>query len=664
VPRKLKAKPKTKAKAAAKKAKAPAKKATTIRASVTLREHVEPIDRGDRYEDPVFAALAKAKLGGQGDGGGTLCSKDGEIEEADFDVVLRSPEAAAIVTRTLESAGAAKGATLEYTIGKKTTKVRFGITEGIAIYLDGVNLPAAVYTKTSAQELLDKLTEALGEDADFRGSWQGPRETALYMYGLDAEALFEKMRPVLTSYPLCKNARVVLLCCLYRNVTGQPPCYPHGQEPGRHVEEAFPPSVHHRTEGRGPASPHGRQGPGLGLVQRAGDPAQRLLPMAASGPRQPRRRADEPRGGGAEQAREAAHGSGRRTRGQARQEGRCHRRDRRGVHAAKKRSWGALTGRWVPHDTRDTVVDFVRDWSAKTEIPSERFIAWIGVARGKFFDWRKRYGKANEHNALVPRDHWLTDDEKQAIVEFHDKFPLEGYRRLTFMMIDQDVAAASPSSVYRVLSGAGLLDRWNPKPSKKGTGFVQPLRAHEHWHIDVAYLNLGGTFYYLCSILDGASRSIVHWEIREAMTEEDVECILLRAREQHPNERPRVISDNGPQFIAKDFKEFIRLTGMTHVRTAPYYPQSNGKIERWHKTIKADAIRPGQPTTVDEARALVARWVEHYNTVRLHSAIGYITPADFLAGRSATIWAERDRKLDAAREARAACRAAAYQEAA
>jgi transposase InsO family protein len=306
----------------------------------------------------------------------------------------------------------------------------------------------------------------------------------------------------------------------------------------------------------------------------------------------------------------------------------------------------------------------VRAWSDKTEIAAERFIAWIGVARGKFFDWRKRYGKANEHNAFVPRDHWLLDDERRAIIDFHERFPLEGYRRLTFMMIDRDVAAASTASVYRVLSGAGLLDRWNPKPSKKGTGFVQPLRPHEHWHIDIAYLNLGGTFYYLCSILDGASRSIVHWDIRESMTEADVECILLRAREQHPDEKPRVISDNGPQFIAKDFKEFIRLTGMTHVRTAPYYPQSNGKLERYHKTIKSDAIRPGAPRTVEEARALVAKFVDHYNTVRLHSAIGYITPADFLAGRATEIWAGRDRKLEAARDARAVRRAALHQEAA
>jgi putative transposase len=310
------------------------------------------------------------------------------------------------------------------------------------------------------------------------------------------------------------------------------------------------------------------------------------------------------------------------------------------------------------------VVDFVRTWSGKTELPVEKFVGWLGVARGKFFNWRTRYGKANEHNALVPRDHWLEAWERKAIIDFHGKNPLEGYRRLTFMMLDQDVVAASPSSVYRVLSAAGLLDRWNKKPSKKGTGFVQPLRAHEHWHIDVAYLNLAGTFYYLCSILDGASRAIVHWEIREAMTETDVECILQRAHEKHPNEKPRVISDNGPQFVAKDFKEFIRLTGMTHVRTAPYYPQSNGKLERYHKTIKSDAIRPGQPASLDEARALVEGFVRHYNTVRLHSAIGYITPADFLAARGPAIWAERDRRLEAARELRRVRRAEAHEKAA
>jgi transposase InsO family protein len=304
----------------------------------------------------------------------------------------------------------------------------------------------------------------------------------------------------------------------------------------------------------------------------------------------------------------------------------------------------------------------VNKWSSKTEISAGRIIDWVEIARGKFYEWAKRYGKANEHNGWIPRDHWITDDERDKIVAFHERFPFEGYRRLTFMMLDQDVVAVSPATVYRVLSKAGLLYRWSPGPTKKGTGFVQPLRPHEHWHIDIAYLNVAGTFYYLCSVLDGASRVVVHWEIREAMKEADVQCVLERAREKFPGETPRIISDNGPQFIARDFKEYIRVSGMTHVRTSPYYPQSNGKLERWHKTLKI-VVRPSAPSSLDEARGVVARFVEHYNAVRLHSSIGYITPNDFLAGRSKAIWAERDRKLAEAREQRRVRREAARQEA-
>jgi transposase InsO family protein len=141
------------------------------------------------------------------------------------------------------------------------------------------------------------------------------------------------------------------------------------------------------------------------------------------------------------------------------------------------------------------------------------------------------------------------------------------------------------------------------------------------------------------------------------MTEPEVEVVVQRALEQHPGATPRIISDNGPQFIAKDFKEFVRITGMTHVRTSPYYPQSNGKIERWHKTLKATAIRVRQPETLDEARRVVGQFVEHYNTVRLHSAVGYVTPSAVLDGRTATIHAERDRKLELARERRRQTRA-------
>jgi transposase InsO family protein len=115
------------------------------------------------------------------------------------------------------------------------------------------------------------------------------------------------------------------------------------------------------------------------------------------------------------------------------------------------------------------------------------------------------------------------------------------------------------------------------KESRKGKGFVQPLTAHEHWHIDVAYINIAGTFVFMATVIDGFSRLVVAWDIAPQMGETEIEILLQQGRERFPEARPRIISDNGPQFIANDF---------------PFYPQSNGKIERDHRTIKSQCIRP------------------------------------------------------------------------
>jgi putative transposase len=291
-------------------------------------------------------------------------------------------------------------------------------------------------------------------------------------------------------------------------------------------------------------------------------------------------------------------------------------------------------------------------------LPAKQLLGWLQLGTSKFHQWKQRYGKANEHNGQVPRDYWLEDWERQAIVDYYDRHPLEGYRRLAFMMLDDDMVAVSPASVYRVLKAAGRLDRKWATASKKGTGFVQPLKPHEHWHIDVSYINVQGTFYFLTTVLDGFSRFIVHWELRESMKEAEIELVLQKALETFPGEKPRIISDNGPQFLARDFKEFIRLVGATHVRTSPYYPQSNGKLERWHGSLKRECIRPSCPASSEEARQRIAGFIEHYNSVRLHAALGYLTPADKLAGLDAVIFAERDRKLEEARQRRQQARLA------
>ena len=224
------------------------------------------------------------------------------------------------------------------------------------------------------------------------------------------------------------------------------------------------------------------------------------------------------------------------------------------------------------------------------------------------------------------------------------------------MMMDDDVVAVSPSSVYRVLDQADLLRKWNTQSSSKGTGFHGPSRPHEHWHIDISYLNIMGTFFYLISILDGYSRFIVHWDIRERMTEMDVAIVVQGAKEKYPEEGPQIISDNGPQFIAKDFKELLRTIGMTHVTTSAYYPQSNGKKERFYGTLKRDCIRPKTPLSLEEAKRVVGEFMGYYNTRRLHAGIGYVAPKDKLQGRERKIFADRDRKLARARASRKANR--------
>jgi putative transposase len=296
----------------------------------------------------------------------------------------------------------------------------------------------------------------------------------------------------------------------------------------------------------------------------------------------------------------------------------------------------------------------VRKWKERSGIAQTTILGWIGLWSSTFSHWTRSYGQVYEHNGWVPREHWLADWERQAILKFHFDHPLNGYRRLTYLMLDANVVACSPATVYRVLSKEGLLRKHNTKKSLKGTGFVQPLAPHKHWHVDIAYLNIRGTFYFIANVLDGYSRMVVDWEIREKMEESDIEILLQRAREKYPDAKPRIITDNGPQFIAKDFKSFIRLCGMSHVRTSPYYPQSNGKVERFHGTLKSECIRPQTPLNIDDARRIVNAFVTEYNEERLHSALGYVTPRDMLEGRQQAIHAERDRKLAEARERRAA----------
>lgn len=132
----------------------------------------------------------------------------------------------------------------------------------------------------------------------------------------------------------------------------------------------------------------------------------------------------------------------------------------------------------------------------------------------------------------------------------------------------------------------------------------------------------------------------------------DVALVLQTAADRYPDASPRIISDNGGQFVAKEFKELVNQLTYSHVRTSPAYPQSNGKIERYHGTIKREAIRRQSYLDLQDARQQIASYIKYYNTERLHSAINYVTPQDVVDGRMDEILDERDRKLRAARQRR------------
>jgi putative transposase len=228
------------------------------------------------------------------------------------------------------------------------------------------------------------------------------------------------------------------------------------------------------------------------------------------------------------------------------------------------------------------------------------------------------------------------------------------------MMIDEDIVSVSPSTTYRVLKQAGLLSRWNTDDLKSTKRpFVQPTAPHEQWHIDIKYVNVMGTFLFFIGIIDGYSRYIVNHELRSNMTEYDVELTLLRAKEKYPGVNPRVITDNGPQFISKDFAEFIRDSGLKQIRTSIANPQANGKIEAYFKTLSRECLRRRSFIGIEDARKQIAGFVARYNNERLHSSLGYLKPRDYLYGDVKERFSERQKKLDRARIERRKLRAAA-----
>ena len=292
---------------------------------------------------------------------------------------------------------------------------------------------------------------------------------------------------------------------------------------------------------------------------------------------------------------------------------------------------------------RREIVQVIEYWRAKTELSAKALSQYCSLPYKKFLRWRQRLDEKPASRKIVPKSHWLLPEEIRAIVSYSHEHPGHGYRRLAWMLTDDNVVYASPSTVYRILKRHDLLITQERKPSRKGRGFEQPTEAHEHWHVDFSYFKIGGVFYYFIAVLDGYSRTVLAWDLRAKMTERDAEQVIQAAKERYPHAKPRIISDQGSQFRSDDFKRFVDHIEGTHVMTSPYYPQSNGKLERFHRTLKEYAYSKS-PIDWEDGKRIIEEMIDYYNGERLHSAIGYVTPHQCLNGEREEIVSERKSK--------------------
>lgn len=289
--------------------------------------------------------------------------------------------------------------------------------------------------------------------------------------------------------------------------------------------------------------------------------------------------------------------------------------------------------------------------AARTGWTARRVLKHLGLSKGRYYEWLRRASadRLADRSTATASSGGILAEEKREVIRYALAHPKDGYRRLAWQMVDEDVAYVSPSSVYRILNDADLLYRWK---RSRGVGEPppRPVRPHERWHTDIMYLRVEGTWYFLVTVLDAYSRYVVHWELLTSMRAADVRLVLQQALEQ-TGAKPQVVSDNGAQFTAGEFKDLVKRFELEHIRIRTYHPESNGTVERFHRSTR-EALASDDLDNLSTARELIGRWVDHYNDHRLHAGIGYLPPAEYYRGDPERRFAERQAKLERGRRER------------
>lgn len=293
----------------------------------------------------------------------------------------------------------------------------------------------------------------------------------------------------------------------------------------------------------------------------------------------------------------------------------------------------------------------VAQTQARTGWTVRRILHHLGLSKARYRDWTHRAAveRLADHRPIAPCRDGILAEERDAVITYALAHPKDGYRRLTWQMIDADVAYLSESSVYRILKDAELLARWKRR-SSSGTAPPKPTGPHERWHTDLMYLRIADSWYFLVTVLDAYSRYVVHWELLTTMRASDVRLVIQQALEA-TGATPRLVTDNGSQFTAAEFKDLVRRFALEHIRIRTYHPESNGLVERFHRSIR-DALGDQALGNLARARSIIGEWVRHYNDERLHAGLGYLTPAEYYRGNPAARIATRQRKLAQAQRER------------
>ena len=306
---------------------------------------------------------------------------------------------------------------------------------------------------------------------------------------------------------------------------------------------------------------------------------------------------------------------------------------------------------------KQEVLDLVELTRERTGWTLGRILGKLALSKSRYHGWQRRARREKlEDSATMKGERLdqLLSEEKRSVTAYARSHPRDGYRRLAWQMIDEDVAFLSPSSVYRVLNEADLLSRWK-RSARVGEPPPKPVRPNERWHTDIMYLRVEDSWYFLVTVIDAYSRYVVYWDLRSSMTAADVRLVIQEALERSGMAtalvKPQIVSDNGSQFTAKDFKQLVRQFALKHIRIRTYHPESNGVVERYHRTTREE-ISEVELRNLSHARESIAKWVRHYNEKRLHTGIGYLEPVLYYRGDSEQRKMERAAKLRAAREER------------